>query len=208
MRAGRIRQYVTIEVPTESAPDTYGQTTDTWSTISKVWAEIKPLRGEEKVQANQIHPETTVQVTMRAPEQTLAVLDSAVADSGNTGLDNVTSSGTYAGTTTRIYRIQIDGGDPTTPNTFKWSNDNGTTYQATGVAISGQVQALDLGVSIIFVTTTQHDTGDFWTIRALHFPAIQNTYRIVDEDSNVLNILDVIPDSRKRTLMLMCKEEI
>jgi hypothetical protein len=77
------------------------------------------------------------------------------------GLDDVTISGRYTGTVPAAdYRVKIDGTG--TPDTFTWSNDGGSTWEATGVAITGSAQVLELGVSVTFAATTGHTSGDLW----------------------------------------------
>ena len=80
-------------------------------------------------------------------------------DFTGTGLDDLSTSGTYvapSSNTTTKYTVIATAGD-----TFKWSNDNGTTYTS-GVAITGAPQALSNGVSIAFAATTGHTTNDQW----------------------------------------------
>lgn len=66
MRAGRLRHRVTIQKPTEGDADSYGDTVASWSDVATaVPAEVTTLSGREAYQANQVHPEATVQVKMR-----------------------------------------------------------------------------------------------------------------------------------------------
>lgn len=78
------------------------------------------------------------------------------------GLDDLTSGGTYSGASPFTYRIQIDGTG--TPDTFKWSKDGGTTWEAETVNITGAAQTLDNGVQVTFAATTGHTLGDYWEI--------------------------------------------
>ncbi|MDZ7798410.1 MAG: hypothetical protein U5L76_02200 [Patescibacteria group bacterium] len=85
------------------------------------------------------------------------------------GLDDMSTSGTFTGSATTNYRVQIDGlGDPflKTPDTFKWSDDGGSTWDATTVDITGSTQSLNNGVRITFGATTGHDLGDYWDFTA------------------------------------------
>ena len=52
------------------------------------------------------------------------------------------------------YRVQIDGAG--TPNTFKWSDDGGTTWDATGVPITGLARTLNNGVTVRFDSNRPH----------------------------------------------------
>ena len=58
------------------------------------------------------------------------------------------------------YRVQIDGTG--SPNTFKWSDDGGTTWDATVIPITGQAQALNNGVTVKFDSVDGHTSGDHW----------------------------------------------
>jgi len=78
-----------------------------------------------------------------------------------TGLDDMISGGVWSGSTGRDYKIQIDGTG--TPNTFKWSHDDGLTWEATGVSITGSAQTLEEGLTITFPALTGHTSGDYWT---------------------------------------------
>jgi len=59
------------------------------------------------------------------------------------------------------YVVEIDATG--TPDTFKWSHDGGSTWEAAGVAITGAAQTLDCGVQVTFANTTGHTLGDTWT---------------------------------------------
>lgn len=84
----------------------------------------------------------------------------AVAFTGS-GLNDATSGGAFTGTPSGSYRVQIDGTG--TPDTFKWSNDGGVTWKATGVAITGSAQELENGVTVTFAATTGHNLNTYWT---------------------------------------------
>jgi len=79
------------------------------------------------------------------------------------GLDDATSGGTFSGSEPTEYLVEIDGTG--TPDTFKWSKNGGSTWEATGVNITGAAQTLDSGVTITFTATTGHTSGDQWTIK-------------------------------------------
>jgi hypothetical protein len=76
------------------------------------------------------------------------------------GLNDMITSGTYTGDESRKYRIVIDGKG--SPDTFKWSNDNGKTYQGTTVPITGGLQDLEDGVEIAFLNVNGHTVNDYW----------------------------------------------
>ena len=68
MRAGRLRHRVTIQQPTEGAPNSYGETANTWSTLATVWALVQTMSGREGYYAAQVQPDASVQITMRYRE--------------------------------------------------------------------------------------------------------------------------------------------
>jgi len=78
------------------------------------------------------------------------------------GLNDMTSGGHYTGLESDpiSYRVQIDGTG--TPDTFKWSNDGGASWVATGVNIMGTAQHLEDGVVVTFGATTGHTLGNRW----------------------------------------------
>jgi hypothetical protein len=53
-----------------------------------------------------------------------------------------------------------------TDDTFRWSNDNGITWKAQHVKITGTTQSLESGVSISFKTTSGHKGNDYWSFTA------------------------------------------
>ena len=79
---------------------------------------------------------------------------------GDPNLDDCTSGGTFTADTYLDYRVQIDGEG--SPDTFKWSDDGGSTWDATAVAITGGAQSLNNGVTVTFGATTGHDLNDYW----------------------------------------------
>lgn len=77
------------------------------------------------------------------------------------GLNDATYGGSYIGNG-QTYVVQIDGTG--TPNTFKWSDDGGSTWKATGVPIVAGAIALNHGVTITFAATTGHTSTNHWNI--------------------------------------------
>jgi len=74
---------------------------------------------------------------------------------------NVTVTGTYSGETSRIYLLVIDsiGTGPGIPDTFKWSNNGGYTYEAELIPIPPITPiptpiSLDSNISVTFLKTT------------------------------------------------------
>jgi hypothetical protein len=87
-----------------------------------------------------------------AKEDIITGLGTLVTATSDTA--NATVSGTYTGTNSRVYLIQIDS--IATPNTFMWSNDGGATFQQQFVPILavGTPITLDSGLQITFTRTT------------------------------------------------------
>ena len=83
-----------------------------------------------------------------------------------TGLNDLATSGTYTANNTRTYRIKIDSVGGT--DTFSWSDSNGVSWNATGVAITGGIQALNNGVRITFGAVTGHTLSDYWRFTTGH----------------------------------------
>jgi len=79
------------------------------------------------------------------------------------GLDDATSGGTFKKADNMDIRVEIDLAAGT--DTFKWSEDGGSTWEETGVAITGAAQTLGTtGVTVTFAATTGHTLGDYWDI--------------------------------------------
>ena len=99
-----------------------------------------------------------------------------------TGLDDLdTWSNGYTGLSGNgvvSYRVQIDANG--TPDTFKWSTDNGSTWTATGVNCSTSVTSLQDGIYVKFGATTGHTIGDYWDVDV----RVVNPLRIRDAAGN------------------------
>jgi len=77
------------------------------------------------------------------------------------GLDDMTISGQYTGSTALDVRIEIDGVG--SPNTFRLSLDGGATWATSTVPITGVAQTYGTtGIYITFAATTGHTAGDYW----------------------------------------------
>jgi hypothetical protein len=79
------------------------------------------------------------------------------------GLDDLSTGGTFTGTENKTYIVEIDGTG--TPDTFKWTDDGGASYTST-VNITGAAQTLNDGVQVTFLATTGHTLADTWTFNA------------------------------------------
>jgi hypothetical protein len=110
------------------------------------------------------------------------------------GLDDMSSGGTYTGSTDKEYVIEIDSaGTGVTPDTFRWSDSGGTTYNATGVSITASDQTLNDGVTVSFLHTQAHTLNDKWSFSVTTdsefyvplIPAYQDGYGIyVKQNTN------------------------
>jgi len=76
-----------------------------------------------------------------------------------TGLNDLTVSGTYTGALTKTFRVEIDGTG--TPNTIKWSEDAGVTWNSKLINVTTTMY-LSYGIVLTFGATTGHTSGDYW----------------------------------------------
>jgi len=85
------------------------------------------------------------------------------------GTDDLTvsSDSSYTGSKDRTIRVTIDG---TTPDTMKWSEDGGTTWNSTGIPLSSTMY-LSYGVILAWASTTGHTLNDYWDISCDAFVA-------------------------------------
>lgn len=94
MRISRLQQRITVQ-RRSSTLDAYGQEINSWTNIGTVWAEVKPMRGTEKMRATAmvVESQLTHQVTVRFSE---LFLPSIEADAWRilfgTRVFNITSS--------------------------------------------------------------------------------------------------------------------
>ncbi len=79
-----------------------------------------------------------------------------------TGTTVMTTGGTFTGSADIAYKVVVDA--DATPDTFEWFKDS--VSQASGVAITGSAQTLDLGVTVTFDSTTNADLNDQWDFTA------------------------------------------
>ena len=80
-----------------------------------------------------------------------------------TGLNDLTAAGTFNGTVADDvdYKVEIDANG--TPDTFKWSDDGGSTWDVEDVNLTGSAQTLNNGITVTFDANDGHTTGDYWT---------------------------------------------
>ena len=104
-----------------------------------------------------------------------------------TGLDDAILDGTYTGSTSSNYVVQIDSTG--TPDTFRWRK--GTGVWTTGVVITGTAQPLAEGVQVTFLATTGHAANDSWTLPVVSDQEVL-VVQIVNGSSTTRNLQDVI----------------
>jgi len=63
VEAGRLRHRITFQQATETYNDV-GEPVTTWADYKTVWAEVKPIKGEEYWASKQINAEVTHRVTV------------------------------------------------------------------------------------------------------------------------------------------------
>lgn len=64
MEAGKLRHKIDIQKFTTSK-DSYGEDIKTWASFHKTYASVRPLRGKEYFDTQQIVPEVDSKITMR-----------------------------------------------------------------------------------------------------------------------------------------------
>lgn len=98
------------------------------------------------------------------------------------GLNDGTSGGTFTYGTTLNYRFQVQGTNA--PDTFKWSDDGGATWDAENVGMTGAAQTLNNGVTATFGATTGHTINDRWDFTATSTTEL----RVRDETGNITTL--------------------
>jgi hypothetical protein len=82
-------------------------------------------------------------------------------------LNDASSGGTFSGTEDK--RITVEIFSEGTPDTFRWSDNEGATWNdngGAGFALTGAAQTIVDGIQITFLATTGHTLGDQWVICA------------------------------------------
>lgn len=107
-----------------------------------------------------------------------------------TGSATMETGGTYTGTAQLVYKVEIDSvaaGAEIGSATFKWSDDGGATWDATGVTTSTGWLTLNNGVQIRFTSGSGDDCvlGDYWVFHA-------------DAPFGVAKLIDLDRDSQYR----------
>lgn len=100
------------------------------------------------------------------------------------GVDDMINGGEFTGPQDRTFTVEIDLAAGT--DTFRWSIDGGTTWEAEDVPITGNPQTLQEGVTIEFATTTGHTLGDQWAFTCLAADTAAVIKTIVDATTQSL----------------------
>lgn len=91
---------------------------------------------------------------------------------------NIVITGTYTGTNSKNYLLQVDS--TSNPNTFRWSNDGGTNFEAEYVIIADTSNpiSLDNGLSATFANNTTLMMNQQFTFTAKIAAYVSNTTSI------------------------------
>lgn len=65
MRSGKLRYRVSVQDRTETVDEKTGAITHTWATERTVYANVEPLSGRERMEAQQVQADTSYKITMR-----------------------------------------------------------------------------------------------------------------------------------------------
>lgn len=80
---------------------------------------------------------------------------------GGSGLNDITiAADNFEGVKRKRIKIEIDGTG--SPDTFKWSINDGESYEAEGVNCATSAIALANGITVLWAANTGHTSGDFW----------------------------------------------
>jgi hypothetical protein len=98
----------------------------------------------------------------------------AQKNQNNKGVGSAETGGTpSASLALTNYKVEIDGAGDVGAATFKWSDDDGITWEATGVATNTSLINLNNGVQIKFTgagkASNDFEVGDIWTFGAIDF---------------------------------------
>jgi hypothetical protein len=90
------------------------------------------------------------------------------ADSTNTGDGFIELKGLYDGLVDEIWQVEIDTAGATKTATYKFSRDNGATYEFTLKTTDDEWKSLASGISIRFQQRSgTFDDGDKWVVRVI-----------------------------------------
>ena len=64
LEAGKLRNRIIIQ-QRSTTKNSFGETIDTWTTFTTLWAAIEPLRGREFFESKETQAEVTTKITIR-----------------------------------------------------------------------------------------------------------------------------------------------
>ena len=64
MRAGRLRHRITLQQPTRTQ-NSMGEPVVSWSDVATVWAAVEPIKGSERLAADQLQAELDTRIVIR-----------------------------------------------------------------------------------------------------------------------------------------------
>jgi len=110
-------------------------------------------------------------------EDVITGLGSMITSSSDTA--NVQVSGTYTGNTSRIYLLQIDS--LSNPNTFKWSNDGGVSFQQIFIPIKDTSTPIPLesNISVVYSATSGFSYNQQFTFQTKITAVVSNNTSIL-----------------------------
>jgi len=113
----------------------------------------------------------------------------AIYGTGQTGLDDLTTSGIYdVQDENTLFQIRIDSIGSGIPDTFEWK-DYADGLWHTGIPITGEAQLLQNGITITFEAATGHTLADNWYFDAGHEIHVNRTMHVMGD---VISHRDVI----------------
>lgn len=130
----------------------------------------------------------TQEPTSKVHARSLSVISDPVF-TGTGSYEGADTSGVCTSVPTLNYKCEIDGVG--TPATFKWSDDGGSTWDATGVPLSVTSAFIPLNNGVTFRTSatgTNHDIGDYWEFSTTNYPPFRA------DDINGDRIVEVLSD--------------
>jgi hypothetical protein len=165
--------------------------TETFTAKLKCWSLIETPKGVNIFDQSNIERTVTHRFIIRNVPPTSKV-DVYYFSGIVTDLNDLLISGTYTFTSNLNYRVQIDSIGAV--DTFKWSSDGGSTWNATGILITGLAQLLSNGVSVTFGHITGHTLGNYWDVNAISGIKISSQDWIFYQNQfmNVQSIYDIL----------------
>lgn len=164
---GAITRKYLVQIDSVGAQDTFKWTDDgglTWTSKVGITGAAQALSHGVTITFTAITGHTLNNYwTFYARSNNVPAIESANFD--GVGLNDLTTGGVYTGTTTRNFRLKIDGTNGLR-DSFVWSQDDGVTWSPS-TQITGAAQALGTsGVTVTFGAFLGHTIGDAWFFSA------------------------------------------